>query len=202
MEQMNKRLALLQVLSFLVFLFATSCEDLSVEPTEEDEKEKSVKYVIPSGKHESKQSSYKVMEIQKLKFKVKFDSSAMYTTISPGNQADINKLYGVADCETLHQSNSARFGWRWYNNKLEIHGYTYKGGTRHSIFIDSVPLNEFHEYEIIFNDEEYQFRLDSKTATLPRSCKGVAKGYQLYPYFGGDETAPHAVTIWIEELID
>jgi hypothetical protein len=199
---MNKRLALLQVLAFLVFLFTTSCEDLSVEPTEEDEKEKSVKYIIPSGKHESKQSSYKVMEIQKLKFKVKFDSSAIYTTTSPGNQADINKLYGVADCETLHQSNSARFGWRWYNSKLEIHGYTYKGGTRHSVFIDSVPLNEFHEYEIIFNDEEYQFRLDSKTVKLPRSCKGVAKGYQLYPYFGGDETAPHAVTIWIEELMD
>jgi hypothetical protein len=26
-----------------------------------------------------------------------------------------------------------------------------------------------------------------------------AKGYQLYPYFGGDEVAPHLINIWVKE---
>jgi hypothetical protein len=27
-----------------------------------------------------------------------------------------------------------------------------------------------------------------------------AKGYRLYPYFGGDELAPHQINIWIKNL--
>jgi hypothetical protein len=37
--------------------------------------------------------------------------------------------------------------------------------------------------------------------TLPRtSTTPLAKGYLLYPYFGGDETAPHAIKIAIKSL--
>jgi hypothetical protein len=32
-------------------------------------------------------------------------------------------------------------------------------------------------------------------ATTPKG-----QGYQLYPYFGGDETAPHDINIWIKNL--
>jgi len=36
---------------------------------------------------------------------------------------------------------------------------------------------------------------------MPReSTTTMAEGYQLYPYFGGDETAPHDIFIWIEKL--
>jgi hypothetical protein len=28
------------------------------------------------------------------------------------------------------------------------------------------------------------------------------KGYRLYPYFGGDETAPHDISIWVKDLIE
>jgi hypothetical protein len=36
-------------------------------------------------------------------------------------------------------------------------------------------------------------------------CQGLAittkaKGYQLYPYFGGNELAPHDMHIWIKDL--
>jgi hypothetical protein len=37
------------------------------------------------------------------------------------------------------------------------------------------------------------------TTQLPRlATTEKAKGYQLYPYFGGDEAAPHQVNIWIK----
>jgi hypothetical protein len=35
---------------------------------------------------------------------------------------------------------------------------------------------------------------------MPRAAATVkAKGYRLYPYFGGDETAPHDITISIRD---
>jgi hypothetical protein len=33
-----------------------------------------------------------------------------------------------------------------------------------------------------------------RKSPLPR-----ARGYKLFPYFGGQEAAPHAVRIWIRE---
>jgi hypothetical protein len=65
--------------------------------------------------------------------------------------------------------------------------------------VDTVSLNEFHQYEIAFTDSSYLFKVN-KTVELPRSCKSAADGYKLYPYFGGNEPAPHEVTIVIEDL--
>jgi len=27
-----------------------------------------------------------------------------------------------------------------------------------------------------------------------------AEGYKLFPYFGGDESAPHTISIWMQEF--
>ena len=47
----------------------------------------------------------------------------------------------------------------------------------------------------------YQFTYNGKTVTMPRHCTGSSiQGYRLYPYFGGDETAPHDIYVYIKEL--
>jgi hypothetical protein len=157
-------------------------------------------YLIRAGQHYADQSSFSALNPDTLRFKVMFDSSAIYTTTDPANQGDINKLYGMSDCNSHHQVNSARFGWRWYKGKLEILGYTYKESVRSYALVDAVSLNAWHEYEIIFEANEYIFTLNGKTVKLPRSCSGKGSGYKLFPYFGGDEPAPHDVSIWIEDL--
>ncbi len=36
---------------------------------------------------------------------------------------------------------------------------------------------------------------------MPRASTTVkSSGYKLYPYFGGDEFAPHDVRVWIKEV--
>ncbi|MEY4702167.1 MAG: hypothetical protein RIR96_64, partial [Bacteroidota bacterium] len=41
-----------------------------------------------------------------------------------------------------------------------------------------------------------------RQVSIPRTATGsVANGYQLYPYFGGDETAPQLITIRIKDGI-
>ncbi|MDX5422996.1 MAG: hypothetical protein LPK14_12135, partial [Hymenobacteraceae bacterium] len=119
----------------------------------------------------------------------------------PANQADINKLYGLSDCSTDHHTNSARFGWRWYENRLEIHAYTYLNTVRRSALIGTVALGAPATYELQLKDGEYLFILNGKRLALPRACTGKGEGYQLYPYFGGDETAPHDISIVIKELL-
>lgn len=156
-------------------------------------------YLIRKGQHSST-SSFKSVKTSLLRFEAVFDKSAVYSTTLANNQADINKLYGMSDCGSLHQTNSARFGWRWYNNRLEILGYVYNAGKWSYQYITSVELDKPYTYELSLQSQAYVFRVNGSEVTLPRGCGGQGSGYMLYPYFGGDETAPHDITIKIRDL--
>ncbi|MCC9168312.1 hypothetical protein [Pontibacter harenae] len=186
-------------LACVALLCASSCE--IIKPVEDAIiTDSSIVYTIKKGTHYSSHNNLKQVNTSFMQFEVTFDSSAVYTTTDPLNQGDLNKLYGFADCSSLHQMNSARFGWRWFENRLELHAYTYNNSSRRSEFITSVEIEKPYTYEIEVKDKEYVFRLDNQEVTLPRHCSGTAAGYQLYPYFGGDEVAPHDITIRIKEL--
>ncbi|RNI30516.1 hypothetical protein EFB08_04460 [Rufibacter latericius] len=181
------------------FLFL-SCEvvDEVVEP-KTPEVEEGTTYSIGSGNHETT-NPLKILSTNTLKFEVRFDSTAIYATKDPSNQADINKLYGMSDCGTFHHENSARFGWRWYQNKLELHAYSYNEGKNTSTFITAIDLKKNYTCELTLTDTKYVFKVRGKTVEHARACTGEGKGYQLYPYFGGDETAPHEIKIKIKAL--
>jgi hypothetical protein len=48
-----------------------------------------------------------------------------------------------------------------------------------------------HSYVFTLNDEETVMQRESTTTK--------AEGYKLFPYFGGDEVAPHSISVWIKE---
>jgi hypothetical protein len=157
-------------------------------------------YIIPKGAHYSNQSTVHQLIIDEMQFKVQFDSSAVYTTISPENQYDINKLWGFTEGTDNHL-NSARLGWGYNENKLKLYGYAYANGLRNSVEICSVELNTPIDCNIKISEGLYLFTVNGKTKSLPRSVIGTnTVGYQLYPYFGGDETAPHDIQILIKTL--
>ena len=156
-------------------------------------------YVIKKGQH-STSSPFKSLRTNALVFEAVFDNSAIYTSIDPVNQLDINKLYGMADCSSTHQTNSARFGWRWYDNSLQVLAYVYANGVRYSRLMTSIDLNKVYKYELLLDGSQYIFSVNGVTVTMPRGCSGNGNGYQLYPYFGGDEVAPHDITIKIRNL--
>lgn len=155
-------------------------------------------YKIKSGNHHSERKIKKVSGSE-LKFAAVFDSSAVYFTQNPHNQGDINKLLGFSDCGSKHHSNSARFGWRWFDEKLEIFAYCYVNGEIVKDKVGEVNLGEENQYSITAVDNEYIFSLNGITKSYRRNCSGKLNGYQLYPYFGGDETAPDDVKILIRE---
>ena len=191
--------------SLSLFALLVSCQSLSeatdISEFEDTPEPVAVVYIIPKGAHASSNSGFKMVNTQKLRFEVTFDSSAVYTSAKPENQLDINKLYGLSDCATHHQVNSARFGWRWNSNKLELHAYTYQGGSRRSEFIAVAALGKPLVCELSLEDGKYTFRAGESQVVLPRACNGKTDAYQLYPYFGGDEVAPHDIRISIKELL-
>ncbi|MDO6391318.1 hypothetical protein Q4E40_14355 [Pontibacter sp. BT731] len=190
------------VAASLLFL-ASSCEVETTTVTATDStipEPASTTFTIKKGGHTT-QNPLRFVETSTIRFEATFDSTAIYSTSIPGNQADINKLYGLSDCETDHQTNSARFGWRWYEGRLEIHAYTYSNKKRSTVFITSVQPGQTNRYELVLGEKAYTFKVNDKQVTLPRFCNTAGSHYQLYPYFGGDETAPHDITIRIRELL-
>jgi len=156
-------------------------------------------YKIKEGQHRSS-VCIKTLAHHTLMFEAIFDGSAVYTTSDPVNQHDINKLYGFSECNQRHHKNSARFGWRWLNGNLEIHAYVYNDGERSSQFITNVSLNKSYKYSIEMYDDYYVFRVDNESIKMTRTNNcDTGLFYMLFPYFGGDEKAPHEIKIQIRE---
>lgn len=185
----------------LALSILSSCTKLEeVLPEKSTEASNSKIYLIEAGAHSSSHG-FSLATDSILNFKAVFDSSAIYETEDVQNQKDINKLYGVADCGSHHHENSARFGWRWLDGKLEIHAYTYTSGARKSKFITSVALNKEITYTLQLTLESYIYTVGNTSISMERACSDNTSGYKLYPYFGGDETAPHDITIAIEDVV-
>lgn len=158
-------------------------------------------YTIRQGEHYADYNTFTPIETAALEFVAKFDSSAIYSSKEAVNQYDINKLYGFSDNNAHHHQYSARFGWSWTQNKLHLYAYVYNEGAVVKEDLDIVPIGSEISCSIRVQNEKYIFTVNNKSIAVSRkSTTEKAKGYLLYPYFGGDETAPHNVTIQIKNL--
>ena len=165
------------------------------------------KYTIQQGNHECDQRSIKSVSGTSMNFTVKFDSSAVYpAVITDYNHAyDVNKLWGFSE-GINNQYNSARIGWRWLNDRLELFAYVYINGTllRDPVsydppFIKTVSIGSEINCSIAVSGNDYLFTVDGMVVKTPRGTSSAKyNGYQQYPYFGGTLTAPHLITIYIK----
>lgn len=159
-------------------------------------------FVIPAGEHYATPRLHETFGEQNLAFKATFDGSAQYDLKDPSLQSNLNKLMGFSDCHSMHHANSARFAWRWYSDRLEIHAYCYVDSVRVMEYIGSVNLHEENRYEIRATANEYVFFIDGERKTAIDRTTDCDPGlnYMLYPYFGGSAPAPHDVRVKVELL--
>lgn len=179
-------------LTIAILIFSmSSCESEFKEPYEN--------FILPEGKHSSK---IKTQSLQSafLKFDAIFDQSAIYQTKTKENQHDINKLLGFSGCNSFHHVNSARFGWRWLKGNLEIHAYSYVNGERITKYIGTVNLDSSYSYQINMTSNSYIFYLEGFDPVEIERGNHCERGlyYMLFPYFGGDEVAPHDIIIQVK----
>ena len=172
----------------------TKDEDIDIHPCQYST------FIIQQGAHHCDQNPWKSVTTSEMKFMVKFDSSAIYKTVLPENQYAVNKLWGFSEGIDNHY-NSARVGWSWNMDSLRLYGYVYVNGELHYQEITSVNIGEEIACSIKLVENTYLFMVDDIVVSLPRGLSGSqANGYQQYPYFGGNEVAPHLITIRIKSL--
>lgn len=144
-------------------------------------------------------------------YKVKFSKECLYTPIDWEN--DWNKLCGWS--YGMHHKNSIRVCWRPqmvdgldFNNQLtgniELCIYVYENSVR---LISEKTL-------VVGAEKEYEFTLkhnifdNSIVLNFPQLGNGTSMryttkpswGYRLFPYFGGNNPAPHDMSIELERL--
>lgn len=157
-------------------------------------------FYIPKGDHYAWPKVSESLQMQKISFDARFDSSAIYDFKNGAIQSDKNKLMGFCDCNSLPHDNSARFGWQWFNNRLEIYAYCYVNGTRTEQFAGVVPIGQYNHYEIEISNDQYIFRLNNEPPVYMKRGSTCSSGLymKLWPYFGGLVPAPHDVVIDIK----
>ena len=146
--------------------------------------------------------------LYKTRNEVLFDESCIYDLGDDIDQFDINKLFGIGFLN--HKRNSARFGWRsTRNGMIEIFAYLYKRGERISRKMIAIKPNERVEMQINFskklgNIEFIVLKKNGERAKQIFQFDHIGFSslfiYKLFPYFGGNETAPHDMRIDIDEI--
>lgn len=130
------------------------------------------------------------------------DESAIYTTEIPENQHDVNKIYGFSDFGVTHQKYSIRLGWRYINGEIELCWLRHEDGSHSSATIRTIEPNIPYNATIDIKTFYYIITVEGDTTMVrrrPEGNWGLIKRYYLYPYFGGNEFAPHDITVKIRE---
>jgi hypothetical protein len=160
-------------------------------------------YVIKKGSHSASGNNFQLLRTSAIHCEVTFDSSAIYQSVNAGNQEDVNKLIGFSDCNDEHHQNSARLGWAWNGDAVALYAYAYVDGQRIIKHLANTPVNQPVKCSVIASGDKYFFLAGSTRDSLTRHCNGYSSArYKLYPYFGGDEVAPHDITIKIKTWIN
>lgn len=192
---LRKRISSLLVLPLMLCVSCEKYEDIAGYK----------EYLIKEGKHGAEDTGGGEMTDHALVYDIIFDSTCVYE-IASEDQADINKLFGFSDCNDLHHANSARFGWRWYQNELQILSYTYNNDVVSYQELGAVEFDKSYRYIIYINEDSYEFYIEgimNETVSVDRGNTCDAGYYYfLWPYFGGNQTAPHDMKIFMRRIYD
>jgi hypothetical protein len=155
-------------------------------------------YTIKAGKHKCQEAYFKPIRVRDMYFVAKFDESAIYTSKTAENQYDINKLWGVSD-GLNHMKNSARIGWNYVDGEIRLHAFAHVNGEMKYQEITTVKPGQEVPCKISIHGDFYIFTANGNIVSIPRKTKTtLVDGYQLFPYFGGNETTLHKITIQIK----
>ena len=157
-------------------------------------------FTLYKGFHFSNQPLHKLLwfinKKKRMSYLVTFNESALYVDTT-SDRYDINKLFGFSN--GMHHTNSYRFGWNCLYDKIYLYSYAYVEGVRISNLIGSVDINKQYRCTICVNKNECIFTLIDTDNNIEQDIIKITDkkilGYRLWPYFGGNNVAPHKITI-------
>jgi hypothetical protein len=173
-------------LTIILTLFICACNPFGVTPE--------AGYVIEAGQHNST-SKIRAKIGERVDFTFTFDPTHFYYDELP--TLDINKLYGLTGLN-IHK-NSARFGWRDNDGIIEVFAYWYKNGVRGFELLGTADMFEKNYYHVAMTGKQYRWVFKDREFIVP-DTKNVLTVARSWPYFGGNEPAPHRMSFIIHEL--
>jgi hypothetical protein len=136
-----------------------------------------------------------------ISWNVKMDISCLYPPVNDDSN-DLNKLCGISFGH--HHKNSLRFAWRPDFNRpgqICIYAYWYSRGQRRSLYVGNIVYSIDYHFEITITGRAVTFFVDRipgihpQAVTIQFPVPKAKLGYYLWPYFGGNNTAPQNLNI-------
>jgi len=165
---------------------------------------------IPAGRHRARPLRFGIWWNRKaLSWNVKFTESCRYD-LQSDDQYDTNKLCGIGFIPGFHHKDSARFGWRYWNEKgwIELSAYCYVNGKRIIQHIAFCEIGKTYRIELTKLSTMYFFSCNEPrengfttigTTEIAYNHK-KKMGYRLGIFFGGNQPAPHDMEIQLDKL--
>lgn len=126
-----------------------------------------------------------------------FDESCVYDLKSE-DQFDVNKLFGLGFFPN-HMQTSARFGWNWNlkNEVIDIFSFVHRQGKFYFDYMTFIEIEKPITLTLFVQKRQVIFEAQKKTAIVSKSEQLITNplAYQLHPYFGGNQFAPHDMKI-------
>lgn len=162
---------------------------------------------IPAGHHRSRSFRFAVWwRRTSFSWVVKFDETCRYD-LGNDDQFDTNKLVGIGYLPH-HHKNSARFGWRYWTERkeIELSAYCYVNGRRVIQHICFCEIGKEYRIKLQVLANSYYFDVYEQGSVKAAGVVFVDHfnrrklKYGLWPYFGGNQVAPHDIKIELKKL--
>lgn len=170
-------------------------------------------YTIKQGNHYASGLNLKLHSgLEKLSFSITPEENCLYN-LGNENNMDINKFFGVT-WGLDPDNNSFRIGWNCYkqNGLIQYHYYIHNHGIRipgptdpydKTLLFEGKPgIEEYFEIHFYKPYDVIEILFDNKAVMrVPFNFQNVPNwGRYSFPYFGGDQTAPHDMSCRIKLL--
>ena len=143
-------------------------------------------------------------KVNSISLKFKFRTECWWAPPRNNDDGDLNKLAGIG-YGTNHHNNSVRITWLPdfdHQGVIKLYGYTYderktdpKFASQH---ICDVNVMQPCTASIVSQNNKYTITVNGSSITMDNSITDPNLCFRLYPYFGGNNTAPHDMTIELE----
>lgn len=173
-------------------------------------------YTIKQGNHYASGINVKLHSgLGKLSFSITPDENCLYD-LKNNNNYDINKFYGIT-WGLDPGNNSFRIGWNCHkqNGLIQWFYYIHNHGIRtpapgdpyDKTLLFEAPAGIEQKFDILFDKSTNRIIIDTPITPLRQDIYSNSYfnfqnvptwGRYNYPYFGGDQTAPHYMTTIIK----
>lgn len=162
-----------------------------------------MKYIIRKNKHYSFHFPSFTLSNKFKQYTIKFFKSCLYS-FGNADDNDVNKLVGYTFGMIPNpHKNSFRLGWNCINGRISLFSYAYINSERIIRYLCDLDTDKSYNVIIYVIKNKIRVSIDDEVYYTGIDVSGLPNfGWKLFPYFGGNNKAPHDILIEINQNLD